>query len=150
MKIQRDRFSCGVFAVLNALRALGVKVSEKQVRQHTATARGQGTTEHGIRNALERFGCYGDELHLADKAEGFDVVHAHVLNGAPVLLYVDGDHWVTAVGACGDRLLIFDSENEPDNRAEHGVHVYDARKLARRWLKDRGARKLYGIVARRD
>ncbi len=132
-------------AVLNALRALGVKATEKRVRAHTATVKGLGTSEHGIRNALERLGCNTEELSLADKDLAFETVHSNALEGVPSLLHVDQDHWVTVIGVIGNRVIVFDSENVPENRAEHGAHVYSARQLFRRWTKDRGTGKLYGI-----
>ncbi len=149
MKIQRDKYSCGVFATMNALRALGTKVTEKRVRAHTATVRGKGTTEHAIKNALERLGFAGQDLHYSNIDDAFVSVRGLLLGGYSALLYVDKDHWVAAVGTCGTNILVFDSENVPQNRAECGVHVYDLKKLAKRWLKSEDG-TLYGLAVSKE
>lgn len=149
MKLQRDLYSCGVFATLNALRAMGTKVTEKRVRAHTATVRGKGTTEHAIKNALERLRFSGQDIHFGNIEEAFTFVQGLLLGGTPSLLYVDKDHWVAAVGVCGSNILVSDSENTKKNKAENGLHVYDVRKLAKRWLKCEDG-TLYGIAIGRD
>lgn len=128
---------------------MGVKVTEKRVRAHTATVRGKGTTEHAIKNALERLRFVGQDLHYSTIEDAFEAVLGLAKDGAPALLYVDKDHWVATVGACGSNILVFDSENVKQNKAENGLHVYDMKKLAKRWLKSEDG-TLYGIAIGRD
>ncbi len=146
MKIQRDKYSCGPVAIVNALRALGIKVPERRVRAHTASKKGQGTTEHGIRNALERLDFTTVEMTLDSSTElDFQHLYAQVSFGNPVLLHVDGDHWIAAIGVMGPLIIVFDSENIPENKSESGVYVYNARQLCSRWKRPR-----YGIIIQRN
>lgn len=149
MRIQRDSWSCGPLAVLNALKAMGVRCSEKRVRSHTATVRGEGTTHGGIINAFERFGCSATELRYHDADEGFDFILDSVKVGHAALAYLDRDHWAAVIGAIGDRLVVFDSDNTPENKAESGVWMCDARGLKRRWKTD-DAGTHYGILVTRE
>lgn len=148
MKFQRDRYSCGVLAIVNGARALGVRLSERGVRAHTGTTK-DGTTQHGILNALERLGFSKSvEFSIADKDTAFLQVLTSVEAGEPVILSVEEDrHWVVVFGALGKRVLTFDSWNSQNNKAEAGVEVWSAHALRKWWTKQDG--KYYGIVMRR-
>jgi ABC-type bacteriocin/lantibiotic exporter with double-glycine peptidase domain len=147
MKIQKDIHSCGVMAVLNATKALGLNITEAQVRAHTATVE-DGTTEFGIKNALERLGLFHEDL-VSVKGEEFLNVWAKVSDGAAVILSVeDYRHWVTVIGTIGDnRVLVFDPWNSKANQAESGVQVCNERQLKRWWKSSKG--EFYGIIVRR-
>jgi ABC-type bacteriocin/lantibiotic exporter with double-glycine peptidase domain len=149
MKLQRSRYTCGILAVVNAARALGVKVSERSVRAHSGTTKKDGTTEHGIKNALERLGFTPEDLR-APKDEAHEALLHHLREGAAVILSVEeGRHWATAIGAIGVRIVTFDSWNAAWNRKECGVDVINAKQLLRWWTPDRDGLR-YGIVVRRD
>lgn len=147
MKIQQDIHSCGVMAVLNATKALGLTITEAEIRAHTATVE-DGTTEHGIRNALERLGLDHEDFKCA-KGEEFVDVWADIGTGSAIILSVeDHKHWVTVIGINGDnRVIIFDSWNSKNNKAESGVQVCTERQLKRWWKSKKG--EFYGIVVRR-
>lgn len=148
MRFQADRYSCGVFAIMNALRAAGVKVSEKRVRAHSGTTEEHGTSEHGIRNALERIGWVGEDLVADTKAKTFQALLSALDGGSPVILCVDDDqHWVAAVGRCGKNVIVHDSGRTKKNKAEHGSQVYTKKKLTERWENRKG--KLFGIVVKK-
>lgn len=150
MKIQKDIHSCGVMAVLNATKALGLNITEAQVRAHTATVE-DGTTEHGIKNALERLGLDCQDLK-ALKGEEFLNVWSKVSSGAAAILSVeDHRHWVTVIGVNGEdkemRVIVFDSWDSKANQAESGVQVCTERQLKRWWKSKTG--EYYGIVVKR-
>jgi ABC-type bacteriocin/lantibiotic exporter with double-glycine peptidase domain len=148
MRFQRDGHSCGVLAILNAAKAIGVRLSEREIRKHSGTTT-DGTTQHGILNALERLGLKGTEIKQTDKDEAFASVIDAVDEGKAVILAVEEDqHWVAGIGTCGKRLVTFDSWNSKDNVAEAGVEVWDARTLRKWWTKVDG--QFYGIIVERE
>lgn len=146
MKLQRSKVTCGPLAIVNAARALGIKLTERRVRAHTGTTKKDGTLEHGMKNALERLGLYGGEMDLMSD-DSFDALYAAV-QGCPVILCVDNlSHWVVAIGVAGPRIITFDSENTPENRAECGVDVWDSKGILDWWAHDK---RCYGILVRPD
>jgi ABC-type bacteriocin/lantibiotic exporter with double-glycine peptidase domain len=145
MRIQKDKFSCGVFAVLNAGDALGVHLAERTVRKDAATTEADGTSQHGILNALERAGLKGTEFKITDKKAAFLLLLETVKAGAPVILSVENDrHWVVAFAVSGKKVAIFDSWLSQENQKECGTDVWDARSLAKWWTKTDG--NYYGIA----
>lgn len=148
MKFQRDSYSCGVVALMNAFRCFGEKVPEKQVRAHAATTEEHGTQEHGLKNALERLGWSWEELGEGKEGPAWSKLIESVEGGFPVVLLFDRwQHWATAIGAIGDRIIVFDSTRTMKNKEEHGVHVYTRKQLLRRWHPYEG--KHYGIIVKK-
>lgn len=144
MKFQKDDYSCGVFAVLNGARAMGVRLSERAIRAHTATKKDEGTSNYGILNALERLGFEGRDF-LLPQEDAYQKVHDSVASGSSVLLCVEEEnHWVAVVGTCGKKVVTFDSWKSKANQAEAGVDVWDKRSLKYWWTPAGG--KFYGIV----
>lgn len=136
MKLQRSNFKCGIFAIMNALRCFGVKISEKRLAKHTSTTKTEGTSEFGIRNCLDRLNYEHNEINAADEEDAWTELYAFLEGGSPVILSVDsGEHWLTAIAVLGeDRVVVFDSDSvDPANRKEHGTHVWDAEQLFKRW-----------------
>jgi ABC-type bacteriocin/lantibiotic exporter with double-glycine peptidase domain len=150
MKYQKDSFSCGAAAVVNALRCFGVRVPEKRVRAHSATTEKDGTNEHGIRNALERLGFAGDELRMGKEGAAWTGLTESVEGGSPVILLFDRwQHWTVAAGILGkDRIVVVDSTRTKKNKEENGVHVYTRKQLFRRWHRYQGEH--YGISVRKQ
>ena len=142
MKMQRDKFSCGTFAVLNALAAVGKRATEKRVRVDAGTTRAHGTTDHGIRQALDRQGFTGSNLPTSADAFWSELTVAMTAGDPCILLVDDAEHWVAVIGKIGQRVLVFDSDGD---RQEHGIHVFTQRGLMRRV----GARR-FGIRMRPD
>lgn len=132
VRIQDDDYSCGACAILNALEAIGVKVSLEQVERLAGTTR-EGTDEIGIKDALDALGlessvvAWDSANALAVRGDWF---FATILRGAaqgqPAIVYSKPrEHWFAAIGAIGDRLVVFDSDNTKANVAVNGVHVVD-------------------------
>jgi ABC-type bacteriocin/lantibiotic exporter with double-glycine peptidase domain len=136
MKIQRAPFLCGPLAVVNAARALGVHLTEREVRAHTGTTKKEGTNQWGILSALEKLGFRFIEVK-ADKLAAFELLRREIDDGAAAILSVeDGGHWAAAIGVIGQRIVTFDSWNSAANKSECGVDVVDGRQLLRWWTAD--------------
>lgn len=149
MKFQKHTYSCGVFAVINALRAMGTKVTEKRVMAHSGTTPGDGTNEHGIKSALERLGFVGEDIKTESKSEAWNSLTEALAEGSPVILSVDNDqHWVAAVGYCGQHTIVFDSQRTKKNKEENGSPIYGKTQLLHRWGGNE--KSFFGIVIKKD
>lgn len=145
MRFQSGSGFCGPAAVANVLRALGIKATEAQVAQHTGTTAGLGTTENGLKQGIERFGCSHEELNERKYATAENRLLEHLKNGPALLLAESGDHWVAVIGTLADRVVIFDSQLYAFNRKENGVHlIQTGNQLRRYWLPFEGKR--YAIL----
>jgi ABC-type bacteriocin/lantibiotic exporter with double-glycine peptidase domain len=146
MRFQRTTFTCGPAAIVNALRSLGVRVSERRVRAHSATTEEHGTNAHGLRSALERLGFNGVELLGEKEGPAWQQLTDALLSGFPTILLVDRwQHWITAIGSIGDNVIVFDSKRTKKNREENGVHVISRKELFERWHVDDN-KFHYGII----
>lgn len=132
MKLQPDSFSCGVYAVMNAAKALGVDLRRKDIVKHSKTSK-NGTTEKGILRALK-----GNKFTVAT----FSLPYIRALpklkecieKNNPVIIYLPKEeHWCTVIGMIGDSFILFDSDNELHNAKEHGIQILSAEGLAERW-----------------
>jgi len=144
VKFQSGPGFCGAASVVNALRALGIKARQDQVAQYAGTTAALGTSEHGIKQALERFGCSHQEVSERKYAAAEERLRQHLGNGIgpAILLAESGNHWVTAIGMLGQtRVIVFDSQLYTWNKAENGVHVVQfGEQLRRYWLPYAGKR----------
>jgi ABC-type bacteriocin/lantibiotic exporter with double-glycine peptidase domain len=147
VQLQSDKFSCGAFAIANALEAIGHCVDTRAVAELALTHPVRGTSERGVRRALDLLGYR--TYPISAVGPGAATQAAIALRGAlaighPVLLVVDrGEHWVAAVGILGRRFLVVDSS------ASALVRVVDSVDLTR-WWRDRDARTrrqvYYGVA----
>ena len=142
MRIQPDSFSCGVYAVMNAARALGVVLKRKDIVKYSKTTK-QGTTEKGVIRSLEKLKFSVDTFCLP-YISAFPNLQNLLRKNNPVIIYLPREeHWCTVIGMIGDNFILFDSDNEKYNAKEHGVQILSAEELAERW-EDRTY--YYGIV----
>lgn len=144
MKIQPDKFSCGIYAVMNAALALGYVFSRRKISKYSGTTV-DGTSEQGIKNALLNLdfkikeisghGDYGDFLRK---------VNLSLKKSKPVILCVDKNtHWVTVLGKLGDLYVVFDSSYEKKNKALNGVHLLSDEEFLKRAIYNTS---YYGIM----
>lgn len=139
MKLQKQPTTCGPYAILNGARALGVTLTEAQIRKHTDTTE-QGTTEHGIKNALERLGFESESFELPR-----DEAWAKLFEGHPVILAVEDDrHWVVTIGTLDKRVIVFDSWPAKWNAKEQGISVLSKIQLMNWWTATKDTLR-YGI-----
>lgn len=134
MRYQARDGACGAASVVNALRALGWKVSEGRVRKIAGTTPQAGTDEHGIYEAVRQLGYSAVPFTTEDRKAAAAVVHSNVLAGRPCILCVDNyGHWVAIVGVVGDRFLLVDPTNTQRNSQENGCHSVSKAELLKRW-----------------
>ena len=142
MKIQSDSFSCGIFAVLNAARALNISLSRRDVSKHSNTTQ-KGTNQKGILSALKN-NCMSGKVINTSATDAVEQMNMALAESKPVILCVDNEnHWITIIGRLGRKYIVFDSEKTKQNRAEHGVHLVERKSLMKRWI-NKG--KYYGII----
>lgn len=149
MKFQKDSYSCGVYAVINAAKCLGIDLKRRDVTKHSKTTKQNGTSEKGILKALKGNGMEGIELTFRadqrdDAFETLDeVLVSHCVN--PIIMSVDNDnHWCTLIGKIGNKYILFDSDRSKYNKEENGIHVLDPDKLEAYWKSS--TNKYYCIV----
>jgi ABC-type bacteriocin/lantibiotic exporter with double-glycine peptidase domain len=144
VKLQKSPNDCGPCAILNGARALGIHLIEAQIRKHTDTT-DQGTTEHGIKNALERLGFESESFELPP-----DEAWEKLFEKNPVILAVeDGRHWVATIGVMGKRVVVFDSWMAKWNAQESGISVLSKRQLMGWWTASNKDGHRYGIPMRK-
>lgn len=150
MRFQRDDFSCGPGAIVNAARALGVRISELLVQELAGTTH-DGTDEFGMQRALRRLGYEVEEVNTLDSGEAWDWLCAQIRDGRTAILCVENyTHWATVVGVLGDERVIYvDSQDGLEsNRRENGVRSLTRRGVTRLWgSRGRGKRRRYYALA---
>lgn len=147
MRYQKDPYSCGAAAVVNALRCLGKKTPERIVRAYSNTTPEKGTDEHGIIAALRNFGFDGESFETEKTSEAVTTLTLNIRRGQPVIICTQNlQHWVTVVGMIGDRFAVADPANTKKNKEENGVHIWSVKQLARNWQSRNG--KLGGVVCK--
>lgn len=139
MRRQTADHDCGPTAVANALERYGRRLGLAGLRALCGTDV-EGTDEQEVIRALLAYRCGVDEHR------GESPYHAHawllesLVSGRPVLLCVDRwGHWVTALGACGRDVVIYDPARETG-----GATVARWPKLRRRWEAARRVRRAGG------
>lgn len=144
MRLQRDAYSCGAIALVNALGAMGKRVSERDARKYSGTTE-KGVTQHGLLQAIEAFGFHHSTVEAAFD-EAYGRVHAHLAAGSTAILETeDSNHWEAAVGVLGSRVVVLDGQRSANSRAQAGVLVLSPRQLRSYWTPA-GATGRYGIL----
>lgn len=149
MKFQKDSYSCGVYAVMNAAKCLGIDLKRRDITKYSNTTRENGTSEKGILAALDGNGMVGKEFTFSKhkSKDAFELLN-QVLAGPcvnPVILCVDNDnHWCTLIGQIGNKYIIFDSDRSKYNKEENGIHVISEIELDNYWISQ--GSKYYCIV----
>ncbi len=146
MRLQ-TKAGCAPASIVNALEAIGIHRAERVVRVDCGTTTAKGTTQHGIKQALERAEVGYQEINEAGVTAAVQALFEHVTSvGSAILCTEGGDHWEAAIGvtAESDRIIIFNSDRHPSNRAKNGVHLLTRRQLANYWAECEG--KHYAIL----
>lgn len=132
LHFQQDRYSCGSHAFSNALAVFGVEIDTDEAKRLCGTTYRGGTSERGILRALRSCGFKGTEYrgHNQDNSWRWLLKWSST---SPILLVVyENQHWCTAIGRAGDRVVVVDSD--PSIQAgENGVFVLDKAELLERW-----------------
>lgn len=153
IRFQTLPYSCGPASVVNALLAVGVKIggrqaAERQVRT-AACCDESGTGHTGVIAALRAYGLSVHEFEDKSRSRAWTWLHGSLNCGRPVILATDKwQHWVTACGTLGDRVVVVDATNSTWNVRENGTHLMPRLSLLRRW-RGAGEGMYYGISAGR-
>lgn len=137
MRMQDTQANCGPASLYNGLLALGVASTQADCAAACGTTATDGTPPKGLLKGAKSFGR--QPLIINEKRATVAILWLmHFLShGRPVVLCVDkNEHWVTAVAALGDRVLVADPA---DNEL---VLSCTTAALAARW----GEGRYYGIV----
>ncbi len=150
VRFQRDDFDCGPAALVNSLRALGVRISG-QLAEELAGTTLDGTDEFGLQGAIRKLGYEFEELNTPDSGEAWDWLCRQVREGRASILCVENyTHWTTVIGVLGDdRIIYVDSQDGVEsNRRENGVRSLTRSGLTRLWgSRGRGKRRRYYAIS---
>jgi hypothetical protein len=107
---QPNSWQCGPFALKHALVARGVFVHENEITRVAGSTEALGTDELQLTRAALQFGglMQTQRHHTAFAARR--ALSRLLVDHVPVLLCVDQwDHWITAVGADREHVVVFDT-----------------------------------------
>ena len=139
MRRQGTNYTCAIASIANALEVLGIKRSQREVARLCHVDPEHGTDETEVKRALLANRMQVDEWHDRNAVQSELFARDSIVNGRPLIICVDAsEHWLTVVGMCGSRYLLFDpSRNQ-------GIEVHSAESLLTRWCDpDEG---FYGIA----
>lgn len=141
MVLQSTQYTCGPCAVLNALLALGVEgETERTISRLAGTSPIHGTNAAGLRRALSSLRYKSRPMSYGQPGRAAKGLLRALREGHPVLLLVDQDeHWVTAIGVVGERVVIADSGSD------FLVTTWSLDELARKWVGS-GKRPVYYAI----
>lgn len=151
MRYQQLEWSCGPAAIVNAGRALGIRISERRARKLAGGWKGcrNGTDDWQMLDAIRQLELIAEPLLTEDKTAAWALIRSSVISGRPVIICIDNwHHWTTVVGVVGDRVLVVDPTFARSNQRENGVYSLTKSELLRRW-KHRHLGQWYGIAVGR-
>lgn len=152
VRFQRTDYTCGPASIVNALRALGIRISEGEIAALSRADPENGVNENGIMRTLKRLG-YGCEVlpDVTSSEEAWQWISSQLRSGHPAILSVENfTHWASAVGMLGEsRVIYVDSQDGLEsNRRENGVRSLTRAGLTRVWgSRGRGRRRKYYAIA---
>jgi ABC-type bacteriocin/lantibiotic exporter with double-glycine peptidase domain len=131
MRPQRKGYWCGIASIANALEVLGIRRTQREIAKLCDVRPDCGTDETEMKRALLANGVTIDEwVSKGYSNEPGDWLSNQLCTG-PAILCVDNDeHWVTAIGVCGPRFIVFDPSRN------HGIEIHSWDSLAARWVND--------------
>lgn len=133
MKYQLTDHGCGPAALCNALACFGMVLKEKEIAKLAKTTKRNGTSEEGIKTALDSLGFQWTELSHPTK------FRKSLTDGHPVVAVVEKySHWITIVGKLGKNFVVVDPDKSKVGRMEIAVFI-----VSKDELKNYG--KYYGI-----
>jgi len=148
MKLQNNSYSCGIYAIMNAAKCLGIDLPRKKISQFSGTKK-NGTSEKGIIKSLRKNKFTAQEFEFSstsydnNKYRALRNLKSSLRNGNPVILCVDkNSHWCTVIGMLGGKFILFDSDIDAENKREHGTQIVKENQLVERWAS---YKNFYGI-----
>lgn len=152
MRFQRTDYTCGPASIVNALRALGIRISEGEIAALSKADPIDGVDENGLLRALRRLGYEHEVLpDVLSSEEAWQWISSQLRAGHPAILSVENfTHWASAVGMLGESRVIYVDPQEglESNRRENGVRSLTRSGLTRVWgSRGRGRRRKYYAIA---
>lgn len=130
MIFQELDFSCGPASIVNALRCLGYKKTEKSILKISNTNSQNGTSEEDMVRVLMSLGFEVKRHEQGNFEKAWKWLCKQLKNGNPVIISVKNwQHYVAVIGVIGEKIIITDS----GDRNENGILVLDKLKLKRFW-----------------
>lgn len=142
MRFQQRTYWCGLAALQNALECLGIDKTQGQLNKLVHCDIDDGTPEEEIMRGILACGAAYWEIKETDSIQAFGCLHKALDEFGPVITCVDEwDHWVTVIGRCGPKYIVFDPATG------EGLQVYDAAGLSQRWRlgEQAGGPKYYAL-----
>jgi len=111
MRMQDTRASCGVYALYNALFALGITRSPEELAILCKTTATDGTSPAKLFAAAGKIdGTQPWRISTSNPSSASGLLFFALMNGRPAIASVDrGEHWVSVVGHLQSRLLVADA-----------------------------------------
>lgn len=132
MRFQRSKSSCGPHAIANCLEALGRRVDVRTVTKLAGTSE-DGTSEKGVIGALVSLGYRPRIVDQEDFLRAWNELWGHLHVGPAILAAENGQHWISAIGILGHRIVVFDSWRGSWNKRTGGTYVLDSFELESYW-----------------
>lgn len=142
MRLQDSQANCGSVAVKNALCALGIDRSTEECEILCGTTATQGTPPRKMIKGLESIHELDVQVINEHRQEiAILLLREALRDGRPVILLVDNaEHWISAIGLLGERLIIADGADY------ELVTSNNAEGLQERWRNVHSKRQpYYGI-----
>lgn len=143
MRRQRGDHDCGPTAIANAFEVHHRRIGIRGLRDVCGTT-SDGSDETDLIRALLAYGC-GVDVHAGDSPREAHVwLLESIAAGRPAILCLDRwSHWVTAIGAAGRQVVIYDPASWQDWRPS-GTGVLRFADLRRRWEAGRRVQRAGG------
>lgn len=127
----------------NALSAIGFSLGEDVVAD-IADTNGDGTGAAGLKRAARKLGAEVEVISETSGERAFFALLGFLADGwAAVLCTNKGEHWVTAFGVHGGRVLIFDPGAATDN-----IAAFSMQALLEIWTC-KGKKSRYAVVVKK-
>lgn len=137
MRGQDSQANCGPYALMNALRSLGIMRTREELEVLCGTTMTDGTPPPKLLRAIGRIdGCQPVKIRERRRDIALLRLKGALDQGRPVVLVWQdsegnsGGHWVAAVGMLGDRYLIADAA---DNEL---VLSHTVAEVAEKWVDE--------------
>lgn len=109
MQLQSGMSNCGASALSNSLQALGWSGCGQEAVAELAGTSADGTNAGGLKRAARKLGAAVGIISTRVGQDAWALLRAALLDGCAAVLSVDRDeHWVSAVGILGGRVLLVD------------------------------------------
>lgn len=142
MQLQSGLHDCGAVALSNSLQAIGLPSTPDMVRELAGTT-GDGTGAAGMKVAARKLEAEVSLVSTPDARLAYNALRGALACGCSAVLVVDDyDHWVSAIGTLGGRVLVFDSAMVKRQM----ITAFEREPLLEAW---RCKKRYYAIVLRR-